>query len=114
MKVLLKLSQNIDSERDHKKRCKNYPNNEFVSYLECDQIYFRKLTNNAKPALMPFWITSNYSEVTKLAHCNWNKSDKYCRISPLHNYVDIFDGTIDSGCSNPCTTFQVGSGFICI
>ena len=113
MKVLLKLSQNIDSERDQKKRCKNYPNREYVSYLECDRKYFQELIlNNAKPPLTPFWITSNHSEVTKLENCHWNRSEKYCRISPLHNYVDIFDGTIDSGCSNPCTTFQVDSKLI--
>ena len=76
MKVLLKLSQNIDSERDQKKRCKNYPNREYVSYLECDRKYFQELIlNNAKPPLTPFWITSNHSEVTKLENCQktfWN------------------------------------------
>ena len=108
MKVLIKLSQNINSEKDQKKKCQSYPNNQYKSYLECDRIYFQQLIcNNAKHPLRPFWIVSNYSEVTKLAFCDWKIGDKYCRISPNHNYVDIFDGTIDSACSNPCTTFQV-------
>lgn len=107
MRVLLKISQNIDSEEDEKK-CQNYPNKEYDSYLECDNIHFQKLIfNNAKNPLKPFWIYTNYSQVTKLAFCDWKRSEKYCRISPDHNYVDIFDGTIDSACSNPCTTFQV-------
>ena len=108
MKVLIKLSQNIDSEKDKKKKCQSYPNNQYESYLECDRIYFKQLIfNNSKHPLRPFWIVSNYSEVTKLAFCDWKRSDNYCRISSDYNYVDIFDGTIDSACSNPCTTFQV-------
>ena len=31
----------------------------------------------------------------------------FAELSLLHNYVDIFDGTIDSGCSNHWTMLEM-------
>ena len=36
-RVMLSLSQTIDSEKDKDKECKNYPHSGFNNYRECDE-----------------------------------------------------------------------------
>ena len=37
IKVMLSLSQTLDSERDPDKNCKKYPSSGFSNYRECDE-----------------------------------------------------------------------------
>ena len=65
LKTVHKLSQQIDSELDKGKNCKNYPYKHYRNYRQCDEEYvFNQLHEKFK--ITPFWATYNMSSVTKL------------------------------------------------
>ena len=59
----MKLSQIIDSERDSNKRCKNYPNEQYLSFRSCDET---NVYENFKRwiGFMPFYAAKHIEEVT--------------------------------------------------
>ena len=59
------MSQTIDSHLDEGMNCQNYPYQNFSTYGECDIDFVYKEYVN-KYELMPFWVTNNMTEVTKL------------------------------------------------
>ena len=54
----------IDSEFDIEKMCKNYPNDEYQKFKDCDNEYINQEV--LKVGIMPFWSTKNISTATKL------------------------------------------------
>ena len=63
------IRQNIYSEKEENKHCKNYPFNGSASFGDCDKKYlYDKFVNFFK--IMPFWVALNLSEVTnyRLVH----------------------------------------------
>ena len=44
--------------------CRNYPNEHFDSYKECDDDYLRKELNRIAPEALPIWLTENLSLAT--------------------------------------------------
>ena len=60
----LSISQTINEELDLHKNCTNYPNEYFSSFKECDKMYVHQ--NVLRYGVMPFWATSNFSEITTL------------------------------------------------
>ena len=63
--LILSVSQSIDSPYDKGKNCRIYPHNGFASYGECDKDFVSK-EYHKKYKLIPFWLTENMEEVTKL------------------------------------------------
>ena len=61
-KAVFKISENIYSEDDPKKKCRNYPNSNFESYDECDKTFLRDKL--AKMNFTPFWIAETLEEVS--------------------------------------------------
>ena len=62
-KVIIRFNQNIYSEKEENKQCKNYPFKNFTSFGDCDKKYFNeKFVNFYK--IMPFWAALKLSEVT--------------------------------------------------
>ena len=53
-------------ESDPGTTCRNYPNPEFKSYMECDDKYMRDRMNKVAPGLnlIPVWMTKDLSKVT--------------------------------------------------
>ena len=65
-RVILRIFQVIDSELDKDKNCVNYPNETYLSYVECDEKYvYNQFATKYKPVL-PFWAAENLKEVTSL------------------------------------------------
>ena len=60
------IAQNIDSEFNPQKICRNYPNKMYKSFKECDDKFVFEEVE--KIGLMPFWATNNYTMVTKLRY----------------------------------------------
>ena len=59
----LTLSQTINLEADEGKNCKNYPNENFSSYRECDETFvYNEVVNNFN--IMPFWAAKSIDEIT--------------------------------------------------
>ena len=59
------ISQFNDTENDPKKKCKNYPNEEFKSYRECDEHFVYNYLKD-KLNVTPFWATYDMKEVTAI------------------------------------------------
>ena len=60
---MFKISQNIYSEEEENKKCRNYPYNDFLNFRDCDEKYNHdKFTNDFK--VMPFWVASSLNETS--------------------------------------------------
>ena len=96
VKVLVKLSQVINTERNSKNPCSIYPTEQFASYGECDRIFFyEKVLQNF--GLIPFWTANTLDDVT---------IQKYLGKHP-REMNDFFDGTEVSSCLKPCLSTKV-------
>ena len=62
-KEIVSISQNIFSEKDKMKKCRNYPNEDYESYRQCDEQFVYK-DMKTKYQLMPFWATHEMDEVS--------------------------------------------------
>ena len=63
----LTISQRIDLETDTGKNCKDYPNENFSSYRECDEkfVYDEVMKNFNIVPLVPFWAAKSIDEITE-------------------------------------------------
>ena len=60
----LTLSQTINLEADEGKQCRNYPNENFSSYRECDENFvYDEVLNNFN--IVPFWAAKSIDEITE-------------------------------------------------
>ena len=96
VKTIFRLEQTLDSEEDEKKKCKNYPTEEFESYDDCDRSFIRNKMKN-EFNITPFWTTDNLEEVTKIGVYDSDEVSLY----------DYYDGTAVSPCLVPCLTTKV-------
>ena len=63
----LTISQRIDLETDKGKNCKDYPNENFSSYSECDENFvYNEVVE--KFNMMPFWAAKNINEITNITY----------------------------------------------
>ena len=63
VKVALKITQNKFSEEDQTNPCAEYPNEDYQSFEDCDEIFvYHEM--KTKHHIMPFWATDNLTEVT--------------------------------------------------
>ena len=108
LRGVISISQNIYTEEDKQKHCKNYPNNEFYNLSQCDgHFIYNYVKNNI--GIIPFWTTDNLLEITpkryfyRVHHIILNIFSVYN--GP--NLEDVYDGTLSSNCYMPCKTTQV-------
>ena len=60
------LSQTISIEAGTGKNCRNYPNEIFLSFRECDENFvYDKIVQNY--SIMPFWAAKKIDEITDIA-----------------------------------------------
>ena len=52
------------AEEDPGNDCRNYPNDDFLSYKDCDDDYLRKEVDRISPGLKPIWLTDDLSLAT--------------------------------------------------
>ena len=100
---LFSISENIFSEQDEEKKCKNYPNADFLSYKKCDEDFIHKEMKNIFD-LIPFWATGILSEVNTLSEVTTLKTET----KSLFQYAD---GTNESPCPKPCLSTKVSNHF---
>ena len=62
----VQIKKKVFIEGDPGTTCRNYPNPEFKSYMECDDKFMRNRMNKVAPGLnlMPVWMTKDLSKVT--------------------------------------------------
>ena len=69
-KYAVEISKNVYLEEDKSKNCKNYPNPDFVSYMECDEQYMKDICNSFN--LAPIWLYDDFQKVTKRSLSNYS------------------------------------------
>ena len=65
VRTINSISQDISSELDKGKNCRNYPFQTFKSYGDCDKKMLAKWFKKYS-GIRPFWAVEDYREVTKL------------------------------------------------
>ena len=93
--AIIRISQEINTERDSEAKCRNYPDEEYQSYMDCDTSFVHDELNE-RQTIIPFWATNDLEEVTQTY------------VEPMNlDLYDLFDGTISSPCFTPCLSTKV-------
>ena len=58
---MVDISQRVFVEEDPTNTCRDYPNQDYLSYQECDDQFVKNLL----PGLTPVWLTEDFAEVSK-------------------------------------------------
>ena len=61
---IVKIKKNIFVEEDPGNTCRNYPNEDFASYMECDDKVMADTLKNMGLNITPPWLTDNLDDVT--------------------------------------------------
>ena len=77
MSYMVGIAQREYVEDDPSSRCRNYPNNEYASYEECDNQFVR----NKLPGLTPIWMTENFSKVSTQVY---DKNETYGELEDIY------------------------------
>ena len=65
IRIMLKMFQHIDTERNEESKCKNYPYENYLNYNDCDQNYVQNIVKD-NLNITPFWATQVFENVTKI------------------------------------------------
>ena len=66
---IVDISQRVFVEEDPTNTCRNYPNEDYLSYQECDDHFVR---NQLPAGLVPVWMTKDFADVsTQVYDKNW-------------------------------------------
>ena len=57
---MVDIAQRVFVEEDPANSCRDYPNEEFLSYQDCDDQFVRSSLNG----LTPVWLTEDFAEVS--------------------------------------------------
>ena len=93
-RYIFKITQTKDDEEDESNRCRDYPNEKFKTFSECDGQFVHE--QMIVEGIMPFWATDNLEEVTRCML--YNKTRRY---------MSLLDGTLESDCPTPCLQTKV-------
>ena len=101
------IRQIVHEEDDKSINCKNYPNEEFESYKDCDMAFTRQAYqslyhqnncsrghNISTKRIVPIFATNKFDEVTKVLNID---------CAPFFA-TDLMTGTTSSPCPMPCTS----------
>ena len=75
---MVDITQKVFVEEDPNNNCREYPNQDFRSYQECEDRYIRNLL----PGLTPLWLSDNFAEVSTQV---FDENDRY--FSPLGDFA---------------------------
>ena len=80
-KYAVEISKNAYLEEDKSKKCRDYPNSEYASYMECDDQFMKDICEGVK--LAPIWLLDDFSQATTMAVVNYSGSENYTCIDTL-------------------------------
>ena len=101
---VVELKMNVFLEEDKSKKCRKYPNQDFSSYRECDNLYIKSTLAANYPGLVPIWATDDLATV----------STAFPRAADTRVLDALFKGEQVSNtfCPLPCTNVYVKSKFV--
>ena len=63
-KYAVEISKNVYLEEDKSKNCRDYPNQDFASYMDCDEQHMKNICKSMN--LAPIWLYDDLNEVTTM------------------------------------------------
>ena len=103
---IVSVSQQLFVEEDESKACRNYPNNQFTTFSDCDELFVRtSLSSLAPPDFLPIWATENTTEVTKLVAGQMSGL-------ALLTVDKLREGSRQSSCPASCTSTTISARHI--
>ena len=101
---IVKIKKNVFVEEDGTKNCRNYPNQDFVSFKECDFQYMKNKVKEVAPKLdlLPPWLADDLDHVTR-DPVEFSQS-QFGHIS--YQLGRLIGGLDASDCPLPCTTIS--------
>ena len=124
----IEISENVYVEEDPSKYCKEYPNEKYESFADCDNQYVRNVCK--KHNIFPIWLTDDFKNVTiqhflseeEASGLGLSASSKltgtliYSKLNtdffPGEHWMRIFTGLEKSPCATPCRTFHTKTKFL--
>ena len=104
---VVEIEQEIFDEKDKNINCKNYPNEKFSSYSDCDQKYMESWMEKHIPNIKPIWASRSKNETTTHAtdHHIWQPW-----VSSLWwSYAEFVSGIHRSDCPLPCRRTKIAT-----
>jgi hypothetical protein len=101
---VVNLKKNVFVEEDPKKNCRNYPNPEYASYRECDDLWMKDTMARLAPGLLPIWLAGNLENVS-IHHLAPEPSS-------IESISDILLGNSLFDCPLPCSTISTQTRFV--
>ena len=105
------FKQNSFVEDDPLKECRNYPNDEFDSYSQCDKKFVETVFEKYfPPGFMPVWATDDVEKVTTSFFVG-----EYNDLKALYSYgwySDMIFGSGVSECLLPCKSTEIKTVFL--
>ena len=99
--VMLMMEQEMFEEEDEDNPCKNYPNEDYESFEDCDNTFVHDFLEYKFPVqFMPIWATDNTSQVTLLEALKTNGLE-------LLDYKKIISGRTPNNCLRPCLVTSI-------
>ena len=89
-KYAVEISKNVYLQEDESKNCRNYPNSELSSYVDCDELYMKNICKRINFSLI--WL--HFESPLCILQMFWS----VCTVQ--------FLGYETSPCPRPCKTFQ--------
>ena len=62
-KFVMEISANVYNEQDTSKNCRNYPDENFASYFDCEEHFVQKKCSSY--GLAPIWMFKDLKKVTR-------------------------------------------------
>ena len=63
IKYVMEISANVYNEQDKSKNCRNYPDENFASYFDCEEHFVQQICKTYGVA--PIWLYKDFKNVTK-------------------------------------------------
>ena len=63
LKFVMEISENVYNEKDRSKNCRDYPNENFASYFDCEEHHVREICRSFGVA--PIWLFKDMKKVTR-------------------------------------------------
>ena len=124
----IEISENVFVEEDTSKHCREYPNEEYESFADCDNEYVRNVCK--KHNINPIWLTNDFEKVTVQKVLSDEEASKlglaasseyflavknqnviFC-FFPGEHWKWVFTGQEKSPCTSPCRTFHTKTKFL--
>ena len=83
----IEISENVYVEEDTSKHCREYPNEEYESFADCDNEYVRNVCK--KHNINPIWLTNDFEKVTVQKNLSDEEASKLALVASSEYFLAV-------------------------